>query len=347
MQNQFRQPELLIDGAHGEGGGQILRTALGLSLVTGRPFRLVNIRAGRNRPGLLAQHLAAVNAAADIGASQVQGAALGSRELSFAPHEARPGEYEFKIGTAGSATLVLQAVLPALLCASTSSTIVIEGGTHNLAAPPFDFLARAFLPLVNRMGPGVQWRLARYGFYPAGGGRVEFVVQPAGVWQPLTLNDRGAIRAKRVRAIVSRVPLSIAHRELQVIAADAGWQGAEMQALEVSNSPGPGNILLLEIDSEHVTEVFTGFGQKGLRAEAVAEMALREASEYLAGGAPVGQHLADQLQVPLALAGGGSYVTSELTPHATTNMDVIRRFLDVKLSAERVGDQAWMVTARQ
>src|SRR5262245_8861795 len=162
---------LIIDGSFGEGGGQILRTALGLSLVTGVPFRIEKIRAGRQKPGLMRQHLTAVNAAAQVGQAEVIGASVGSQELTFTPGKISPGDYTFAVGTAGSATLVLQTVLPALLTAAQPSFLTLEGGTHNPHAPPFDFLARAFLPLIGRMGPSVTATLIRPGFYPAGGGQ--------------------------------------------------------------------------------------------------------------------------------------------------------------------------------
>src|SRR5262245_60443308 len=169
----------VIDGSQGEGGGQILRTALALSLVTGAPFRVEKIRAGRQKPGLLRQHLTAVTAAVEIGGAAVEGATLGSRELSFRPGSVRPGAYRFAVGTAGSAALVLQTVLPALLTATGPSTVVVEGGTHNPHAPPFDFLALAFLPLLARMGARAQATLDRPGFYPAGGGQLTVEITPA------------------------------------------------------------------------------------------------------------------------------------------------------------------------
>src|SRR5688572_16449750 len=185
-------PSLItIDGSMGEGGGQVLRTSLALSLVTGKPFRIEKIRAGREKPGLLRQHLTAVNAAAAVGGAHVEGAALGSRELDFRPGPAKPGEYRFAVGTAGSATLVLQAVLPALLTARGASTLVLEGGTHNPFAPPFDFLDKAFLPLLRRMGARVEVALERPGFYPAGGGRFQVRVEPVERLERLDLPSRG------------------------------------------------------------------------------------------------------------------------------------------------------------
>src|SRR5258706_8068507 len=183
-----------IAGSFGEGGGQILRTSLSLSLATGKAFRIEKIRAGRERPGLLRQHLTAVLAAAEVGGAEVEGAALGSTSLSFSPGKVRGGEYRFSVGTAGSGTLVFQTVLPALMLAGEPSRIVIEGGTHNSAAPPFDFLARTFVPLLERMGPKVHLQFERYGFYPAGGGRFCAEVHPVKVLNGIEIGERGAKR---------------------------------------------------------------------------------------------------------------------------------------------------------
>jgi RNA 3'-terminal phosphate cyclase (ATP) len=168
---------ITIDGSYGEGGGQILRTSLALSLVTGKPFSINNIRAGRKKPGLMRQHLTAVNAAAEIGSAAIKGNRIGSQEFTFEPEMIKPGNFHFAIGSAGSCTLVFQTILPALIIAGGPSEIILEGGTHNPFAPPFDFLAKAFLPVINRMGPKVDAVLEKPGFYPAGGGR--FIKQPA------------------------------------------------------------------------------------------------------------------------------------------------------------------------
>src|SRR5689334_5065034 len=162
---------ILIDGSQGEGGGQILRSSLALSVLTGKPFKIENIRANRDKPGLGRQHLTAVLAAAKICSAGVSGAVLGSRELSFWPGKLKPGEYAFDVGSAGSTTLVFQTVLPPLMLADGPSQLQLQGGTHNIHAPPFDFLAKTFLPVVNRMGPQVNVELVRAGFFPAGGGR--------------------------------------------------------------------------------------------------------------------------------------------------------------------------------
>lgn len=206
-----------IDGSQGEGGGQVLRTSLALSLVTGRAFEITRIRAGRKRPGLGRQHLTAAQAAARVGAARADGLALGSQRLTFAPQTVNPGTYHFNVGTAGSATLVLQTVLPPLLLADGPSTLVLEGGTHNPHAPPFDFLQKAFLPLVGRMGPRVTVELSRRGFYPAGGGRFVAHIEPALKLTPIDLLECGTICQRRAIAIVESLPRHIAEREVEVL----------------------------------------------------------------------------------------------------------------------------------
>ena len=334
---------LTIDGSFGEGGGQILRTALALSLVTAKPFRIENIRAGRKNPGVLRQHLTAVNAATEISRAEVTGAAIGSRELTFAPGSVVAGTYAFAVGTAGSTTLVLQTVLPALLVASGTSKVILEGGTHNPFAPPFDFLEKTFLPLVNRMGPRVAADLERPGFYPAGGGRMSVTIEPAAQLSRLELPARGEVRERRAKAVVANLPISIAERELRVIAEKLSWPREWMKAESVERSHGPGNVVTIEIECEQLTEVFTGFGERGLRSETVAEKAVQQARRYIASEAAAGEYLADQLLIPMAMAGIGSFTTLPLSRHATTNIEVIGRFLDVAIEASQLADRVWRV----
>ena len=341
---------ITIDGSMGEGGGQVLRTSLGLSLVTGKPFRIENIRAGRSKPGLMRQHLTAVRAAAEVGDTKVSGDVIGSRELTFEPGAVRPGQYEFAVGTAGSATLVLQTVLPALIVADAPSRLTLKGGTHNPWSPPFDFLAKAFLPLLARMGANVMATLVRPGFYPAGGGEFTVEIAPPadGRLRPLELLERGEIVSRRARAVVARLPEHIAQRELRVVEKKLGWTGDALAVEQAHDSVGPGNIIMLEIASHNVTEVFTAFGEKDVRAEAVAHKAVDEARAYLAAGVPVGPHLADQLLVPVAMA-GGRFRTVAPTRHTTTNIEVIQKFMDVAVSVTRVEQDrdVWEIDVRK
>jgi RNA 3'-terminal phosphate cyclase (ATP) len=339
---------LVLDGSQGEGGGQILRSALALSLATGTPFRIENIRAGRPRPGLMRQHLTAVEAAAAVGGAQISGAAVGSRSVTFAPTGVKAGAYAFSVGTAGSATLVLQTVLPSLLTANGPSTLVLEGGTHNPSSPPFDFLAKSFLPLVTRMGAPVEATLERPGFYPAGGGRFHVKVTPAKALAPLVLEQRGEVRARRVRAVVANLPRAVGERELTRFAARTHWDSSAFSLEAVPNSVGPGNVLIAEVESEHVTEVFTGFGEKQVRAETVANTCADEVLAYLATDAPVGAHLADQLVLLLALSGEGSFRTTKPTKHTRTQLDVIRPFLKTAIACTEENDGVtWRIEARR
>jgi RNA 3'-terminal phosphate cyclase (ATP) len=335
---------ITIDGSQGEGGGQILRTSLALSLVTGQPFRLENIRAGRQKPGLLRQHLTAVEAATTVGTAEVVGAALGSKTLEFRPRSVTPGNYRFAVGTAGSATLVLQTVLPPLLTAGGISTLTLEGGTHNPFAPPFDFLARCFVPLIQRMGPTIELELRRPGFYPAGGGKFHARIEPVKQLKRFDLLERGSIRQQRARAIVSKIPDQVAERELAVVREQLGWPEHECIVESVANPMGPGNALLLEIEAEYVTEVFTSFGERGRSAEEVAGEACEAAKAWLSADVPVDEHLADQLLIPMALAGGGSFRTVKPSLHSMTNAQVIERFLAVKIHFEGGVDVPWKVT---
>ncbi|MEX1224891.1 MAG: RNA 3'-terminal phosphate cyclase, partial [Pirellulales bacterium] len=202
-----------IDGSQGEGGGQIVRSALSLSMVTGRAVVIDNIRAGRKKPGLLRQHLTALRAAAEICDAEIEGDELRSSRLVFQPGPVRGGVYSFHIGSAGSTTLVLQTILPPLMIANAPSTIFIEGGTHNPMAPPFDFLEKAFLPLLARMGPIVELEVDRYGFFPGGGGRIRAQISPSPTLSALRLVEGGKVSHCRARAIVSQLPEEIGERE--------------------------------------------------------------------------------------------------------------------------------------
>ena len=332
-----------IDGSRGEGGGQILRTSLALSLVTGTPIRVSNIRAGREKPGLLRQHLTAVKAAAAIGEAAVEGAAMGSKEITFRPKAVRPGDYTFAVGTAGSAGLVLQTVLLPLCLAGGPSTLTLEGGTHNPAAPPFDFLAKSFLPLLARMGFRVEMRIERHGFYPAGGGRYSVRIEPAGELRPLELLERGEDVSRRARVLPARLPEGIAEREREVLRKGTGWDG-DAVTIEAVDSIGPGNAVLVEAACGNVTEVFSYFGEFGVRAENIADHAIKEYRQWLAAGVPVGRHLADQLLLPMALARGGTFRTLPLSGHSTTNMASLREFGFPADSEEK--DRTVVVTVR-
>lgn len=335
-----------IDGATGEGGGQVVRTSLSLSLFTGRPVRVRRIRAGRERPGLRRQHLTAVRAAAAVGDGEVEGASPGGEELVFRPGRVRPGRYRFDVGSAGSAVLVLQTVLPPLLGAGGESDLTVDGGTHAAHAPPYDFLAASYLPVLARMGHRLHPSLERYGFYPAGGGRIRLRIRPAGAPAPLRLLGRGEERDRRVRAVVSALPRHIAEREASVVHAMLRLRPDAMEVVEVpeEEAAGPGNAVMAILAFERVTGVFTGFGRKGVPAEEVAREAARDALAWLeAGEAAVGPHLADQLLAPLAAGPGGVFSTVEPTSHARTQAGLVRQFTGREVRFERAGPSLWRV----
>lgn len=329
------KPPIELDGSQGEGGGQILRSALALSMITGQPFRIQNIRANRSKPGLMRQHLVALQAAAHVSGAEVSGAALGSAALSFTPGGIRGGTYEFPIGTAGSTTLVLQTLIPALLHAEAPSTVLVSGGTHNPMAPPVQFLQRAYRRVLADVGAHIDIQARRYGFYPAGGGEVVLTLQPCRQWRVLELMEPGPLRAGYAEGFVAALPADIARRELDCVRASLGWSEPQLLLHELAREQGPGNALVITLDNEHVTEVFSGVGARAVRAETVAETALAELKAYARSGAALGEHLADQILLPMALAGGGRFTTSRLTQHAITNADVIARFLPVDIRFEQ------------
>lgn len=324
-----------LDGSAGEGGGQILRSALTLSMITGQPFRITQIRANRPKPGLMRQHLAAVQAAAAICGATVHGAELRSQGLSFAPKAIVGGDYEFAIGSAGSCTLVLQTVLPALLMAAAPSTVRVSGGTHNPMAPPVQFLQRAFLPRLAEMGARIELHLERFGFYPAGGGSVEAYVEPCAALQPRTWLTRGERRAAYAEAFVAGIPGRVALRELECVGKAMNWSEDQLLVRGLPAEQGPGNALMLTFEYEHAAEVFTAFGEKSVSSEQVARQAVGRARQYLTSQAAFAEYLADQMMLPLALAGGGGFTMDEVSMHARTNAGVIETFLPVRFRFER------------
>lgn len=325
-----------LDGSEGEGGGQVLRTGLALSMVTGRPLTIDHIRARRPKPGLMRQHLACVMAAAEVSAAQVEGAELGARSLSFVPGPVRSGDHRFAIASAGSCLLVLQTVLPALLFAAGPSRLQLSGGTHNPMAPSFHFLERAFVPLLRRMGADLQLTLRRCGFYPAGGGEIEAtIVPPVGTLQAFDLMVRGSLRSAHADCLAPGLPRHVSVRELETLGAAMGWSGDRLRTWAVRQNEGPGNALLATLAYEHVTEVFTVFGEKALSAEQVAQRLVNEVRAFQQSEAAVGPHLADQLALLQALAAWQSqhacaFTCSEVTEHTRTNCAVIERFLPVR-----------------
>jgi RNA 3'-terminal phosphate cyclase (ATP) len=326
-----------IDGSRGEGGGQILRTSLALSIITGRKLRMKRIRAGRKRPGLQRQHIACVEAAARLCNAHVTPLEVGASELVFTPGPAEgwPTEIHIDIGTAGSTTLVVQTILVPALTATHPIRAVITGGTHNPLAPPFEFLERVFLPPLRAMGADVTLTLEKHGFMPNGGGRVVAQIQPSKL-KPIELLEVGKIIARRATAIVASLPRHVGEREVAV--AQERLDNPVCEVLEFPKD-GPHNVFMVEVElASGARELVTSHGRKGYPAEDVADDALDDLEDYLEAGVPVGECLADQLLLPMAVAGGGKFRTlAPLSQHTQTNIDTIREFLDVPIRVEPDG----------
>lgn len=325
-----------LDGARGEGGGQILRTALTLSLLTGRPFRIDRIRANRDKPGLRPQHLAAVQAAAELGRAEVSGASVGSRSLTFRPGPVERRDLTIDIGTAGATALVLQTLhLPLALGDGAGVRLVLEGGTFNLAAPSFPFLAATWAPHMKALGLPVAVAMPSAGFFPIGGGRLEAWIEP-GTPRAVVLDARGPVTV-RAEAGVRGLPDSIAERMLVRAEGRLRSVGIEPE-VDLVRWPGrgAGTAIALTASDGTTPATFVGLGERGKPAEAVADEAIDALLAHLAvPGAAVDPHSADQLLLPLALAEGRSvYTTSEATEHLRTNAATLAAFLDRPIAIE-------------
>lgn len=333
---------IYVDGNFGEGGGQVLRTSLGLSMITSQPFTITNIRAGRKKKGLLRQHLTAVKAAAEVCNAQVEGDFIESGELTFIPGDVVAGNYRFEVGTAGSATLVLQTILPALMRLNADSTIVLKGGTHNPYAPPFDFLQKSFFSVLRKMGVSVKGSLKKHGFYPAGGGKFLVEIAPCKRLLPLHIEKTGKFIAKKAVAVSSQIPEKIGIKEIDLVSEKLSLPKTACVAKNV-DSAGPGNVVLLEAGCDEITEIITGFGQKGLSLKKVVANVVRQYRYYQRAEVSVGLYLADQLLIPMALAGEGSFTTVKPTLHTITNIEIIKKFLNISIDVEQLNEHKWKI----
>lgn len=340
----MRDAMVVIDGSYGEGGGQVLRTALALSALTGRAVCIERIRAGRKNPGLQPQHLTAVRAAAAICAAHLEGDELDSQTLTFTPTAPpRPGEYVFDVseaargGSAGSVSLILQTVLLPLALAPGLSRLTLRGGTHVPWAPPVSYLEHVFLPAVAQMGVRAQVELVRWGFYPAGGGEIHVQIEGhLGPLRPIRLTERGELQRVWGIAAVTNLPAHISQRmanRAHNVLAEAGIH-AQIEPRRLQGA-GPGAGVFLFAEYTHATAGFTAYGRQGLPAERVAEAACADLLAHHHTGAPADPHLADQLVLPAALAAGESrIVTSRIAQHLLTNLWVVRQFLTRTLRVE-------------
>ncbi|MDQ7028375.1 MAG: RNA 3'-terminal phosphate cyclase [Ardenticatenia bacterium] len=333
-------PWVTVDGALGEGGGQVVRTSLTCALLTGTPVRVVNIRAKRPRPGLRPQHVAAVRAAADISHARVDGDAVGSQELTFCPGNVRPGRYRWDIRTAGAVTLVLQTVVLPLAFADGPSHVVIRGGTHVPWSPTWAYVERQWAPYMEELGLSMRLRLKRAGFYPQGGGEVHVAIRPT--TRPLrSLNtpDGGILCRVEGAVYIAHLPDHVARRQkLTALNALRSYDWDARVIVRRLEAPSPGTLTLVEAHKAHGRGCYTALGERGKRAEVVAQEAVELLNSYVESRAAVDRYLADQLLLPLALAEAPSTFSTEcITTHLVTNARLVTRLLSAEVHVE--GDE--------
>jgi RNA 3'-phosphate cyclase len=334
-----------IDGAQGEGGGQILRTSLALALITGQAFRLRNLRAGREKPGLRPQHLAGVHAAATIGRATTHGATLGSSELVFEPGEVTPGNYHFTIGTAGATALVLHTVYLPLACASATSTVTVDGGTHVRAAPCYHFLAVTWARYLERLGLRIDVNMRRPGFYPRGGGLIEATIQPWTERAGLTIDEVSLPRRVKGFSAVAGLPEHILRRQAERLRDRLAQLDLDADIREETWKGGPGTVVGVELPTEPVPTFFFAIGERGKPAERVADEAAQQVRAFVKADPPgLDEHSADQLVLPLALVPSAScFPVAAVSSHLLTNITVIRHFLRRDIVVEGKPGKSGMV----
>lgn len=324
-----------IDGSYGEGGGQILRTALACSAILQRPVKISHIRAGRKNPGLQPQHLKSIEALAEITNARTEGVNIGSDAIVFLPGKIVPGRYEFNIGTAGSVTLLLQSLLLPLSLSQTNSHLVITGGTHVEWSPPFHYLSEVLFPTLSLMGVRVNGKIERWGWYPKGGGNIEVEILPASDLKSISLTDRGALKRIYGLSASARLPDHVAQRQkdraLKRIEKELKSE-AEIEVFSGVPSLGEGSFMFLVVESERAKAGFSSLGKKGKRAEEVADEAVDSLKEYLGSDGCMEPHLADQM-VPFMAFGSGasSFTTTRITEHLLTNLWVLEHFLNISI----------------
>ncbi|MEW6599526.1 MAG: RNA 3'-terminal phosphate cyclase [Nitrospirota bacterium] len=319
-----------IDGSFGEGGGQILRTALSLSCITGNSLKLFNIRSGRKKPGLMPQHVTCVNAAAEICHARVSGNEKGSMELAFSPEHVRAGEYTFDIGTAGSCSLVFQTLLPPLILSGKPSRITIKGGTHVPFSPTYDYISNIFMPMLGRTGIAVESSITRYGFYPKGGGEVTFQIYPVNKIMNMQAIFRGALLSVNGCSGVSNLPLTIAERQMKSVIQQLHQPDIDVRVADVP-SYGQGTFVFLKAEYENTLAGFSSLGERGKPAEAVGKEAAEQLMSFQECSACLDPHLADQIVLYLSLSQEESlFTTSRITQHLMTNLHIIKKFLDIQ-----------------
>jgi RNA 3'-terminal phosphate cyclase (ATP) len=327
---------LEIDGSFGEGGGQILRTSLSLSCLLNKPFRLFNIRKRRKKPGLMPQHLMGIRSLKLISSARVDGDFQGSTELVFEPGEVKAGDYFFDIGTAGSTSLLLQAILPPLIFADSGSSLTLKGGTHVPLSPPFHYINKIFIPVINKLGIEVKATIESYGFYPKGRGKVHAEIKPINEIEAIKCLERGEFKNVYGFSGVGNLPLSIAERQKNAALAILASHGinAGVETISVSTQ-GQGTFIFLEAETENCLAGFSSLGERGKKAELVGEEAAKEFLDYYSASACLDRHLADQIVGYLAISKGeSSFTTTEISGHLLTNLWVIEKFLGIRYRIE-------------
>ncbi len=330
---------LIINGAYGEGGGQILRTALSLSVLFKISIQIEAIRANRKKPGLMPQHLTAVRALQAICQARVEGAAIGSKTLTFDPGRTRAGEYDFDVGTAGATSLILQTLLLPLAFAGGESLVHLTGGTHVPWSPPIHYLEMVFLPVLSRMGIQAEITLTKWGWYPWGGGVIQARIKPAEKLNPLSLGQPWKPDWIKVFCASSHLPGHIREREKYRV--EERLRQKDLTAgydLPEGPSHGEGNMVFIAAAGEPGLAGFTSLGRRGKRAEQVADEAVDSLLAFLDSGASVEKHLADQLVPYLALAEGPSEILVErISSHLKTNLWVVRHFSPGEIDLKEEG----------
>jgi RNA 3'-terminal phosphate cyclase (ATP) len=326
-----------IDGSEGEGGGQILRSALALSILTRRPFKLVNIRANRSKPGLQPQHLMCVRAAAAVSGANYKGGSVGSSVLYFEPRDVKAGTYTFTIGTAGATSLVLHTVyLPLALRGDKPSEVTITGGTHNIHAPCYHFLETTWAAYMARLGIRVELEMVRPGFYPRGGGEIRAVVHPCSRVNGISLLTCPELTTAGGFSAYAGLPESVGKRQARRLSVRLKSEGIDPHIpVEEWEAANPGTVAAVVFRQAPVPALFFGLGERGKPAESVADDAADEAIAFRDAKAPVDPRSADQLLLPLAFSNDASeYLASEITRHTTTNVETVRKFVDRSIGIE-------------
>ncbi len=328
-----------IDGSRGEGGGQILRTCVSLSAVTGEPVRISRIREDRPNPGLQPQHVTSIGAVAEICGAEVEGLFAGSKEIVFRPAQTIGGGFEFDVGTAGSISLVVATCLPPLALAKARTTLTVKGGTDVRWSPPIDYLRSVHVPLLERFGCGCDIGIVSRGFYPEGGGEISVEVSPAGALGPVDLGSRGEVLRVEGVSYSQNLPEHVASRmKHSAIKKLLDFREVRIEA-DLRKGPSTGAGIVLAAVCENTVIGSSALGAKGVRSESLGEGCAEDLMDTLSSKATVDDHMADQILIYMALAGEGSRMVAEqLSRHAETNMWVIEQMLGKKFSVDKRED---------